>query len=240
MGALALAYVVQTSVLWADPSPMAPLDAPALAGGVLWHSHNCQACHQLYGYGGFLGPDLTNAATVHGAAGLRDLLAGALALGPGAMPVIPITPRQVDQLTAWLVALDGSGVGQARVAGQPSRTARFDAAVADALVPGSDPALGYAVWLDRPCRGCHQPLSEQPGGPPDLSLATARLDAPGLARVLAEGRPPRMPDPGLSATDQAAIGAWLVWLGEHREVLQAELASRPALVWSELPWWEFE
>ncbi len=32
-------------------------------GLAIWRRHNCQACHQVYGFGGFLGPDLTNRVT---------------------------------------------------------------------------------------------------------------------------------------------------------------------------------
>ena len=32
----------------------------AQKGKDLWQQHNCNSCHQIYGLGGFLGPDLTN------------------------------------------------------------------------------------------------------------------------------------------------------------------------------------
>jgi len=36
------------------------LSKKALNGQELWQEHNCTACHQFYGLGGYLGPDLTN------------------------------------------------------------------------------------------------------------------------------------------------------------------------------------
>jgi len=36
------------------------LSDKALEGEVLWQENNCISCHQLYGLGGYLGPDLTN------------------------------------------------------------------------------------------------------------------------------------------------------------------------------------
>lgn len=32
----------------------------ASEGRIVWQKNNCQSCHQLYGLGGYLGPDLTN------------------------------------------------------------------------------------------------------------------------------------------------------------------------------------
>ena len=29
-------------------------------GRLVWQKYNCHTCHQLYGLGGYLGPDLTN------------------------------------------------------------------------------------------------------------------------------------------------------------------------------------
>ncbi len=62
--ALALAFVVQTGLVYTDDTAdnLPSLSEEAQEGWWLWHHHNCQSCHQFFGYGGFLGPDLTNAA----------------------------------------------------------------------------------------------------------------------------------------------------------------------------------
>ena len=39
------------------------LSNAALKGQKIWQDNNCTACHQLYGLGGYLGPDLTNIAS---------------------------------------------------------------------------------------------------------------------------------------------------------------------------------
>ena len=61
---LVAAFAVQTWLVYSDDAGYAtpPLSGPARRGQELWLRHNCQSCHQIYGYGGFLGPDLTNAA----------------------------------------------------------------------------------------------------------------------------------------------------------------------------------
>ena len=62
MLALVCAFVAQTWLVYADPAgKRTPLSPLAARGRALWHRRNCQSCHQIYGFGGFLGPDLTNA-----------------------------------------------------------------------------------------------------------------------------------------------------------------------------------
>lgn len=34
-----------------------------LDGWQIWQDKNCQSCHQLYGLGGYMGPDLTNTSS---------------------------------------------------------------------------------------------------------------------------------------------------------------------------------
>ena len=63
LGILALCFVSQTYLVYADPTETRVLEGEELAGRRVWLANNCQACHQLYGFGGFLGPDLTNAAS---------------------------------------------------------------------------------------------------------------------------------------------------------------------------------
>ncbi len=240
MGLLVLVYWVQTGWLWADPSPHEPLTGAALDGASLWHTHNCQACHQVYGYGGFIGPDLTNAAGLHGPDGLSERLAAVLSEGPGAMPVIPATSEEVAALAAFLVALDATGQGQARAPAGETRADRFDAAVRERLPASGAVARGYGLYAARPCGACHAPLAEGSTGAPDLSGVAERLSPEDLARVLAEGRLPRMPPTGLSPDERADLAAWLAWLGEHREGLVADVEAPSELALAELPWWEFE
>ncbi|MBD3906341.1 cytochrome c [Chryseobacterium sp. Ch-15] len=39
------------------------LSSNAVKGENLWLQNNCNACHQLYGLGGYMGPDLTNVSS---------------------------------------------------------------------------------------------------------------------------------------------------------------------------------
>ena len=43
-----------------------PLTEEIKQGKMLWQKKNCTACHQLYGLGGYMGPDLTNVISSKG------------------------------------------------------------------------------------------------------------------------------------------------------------------------------
>ncbi|MCP4808866.1 MAG: cytochrome c [Proteobacteria bacterium] len=107
---LSACFIGQTALVYSDDPGPTQLDATATRGAEVWHEQNCQACHQLYGYGGFLGPDLTNFAT----RGDEARLGAWLAAGPGAMPAFELPPDDQAALWAWLQAIDSTGVGQAR------------------------------------------------------------------------------------------------------------------------------
>ena len=77
----------------------------AEAGRKLWQENNCQSCHQIYGLGGYAGPDLTNAASVKGA----DYMHSFISSGTDRMPNFHLTPPEVDQLVAFLSWVDRSG-----------------------------------------------------------------------------------------------------------------------------------
>ena len=42
------------------------LSKKAINGENIWLKNNCNSCHQLYGLGGYLGPDLTNIYSTKG------------------------------------------------------------------------------------------------------------------------------------------------------------------------------
>ena len=59
-------FVAVSAVAYSDyprRSELLPLDELERAGLSVWRRNNCQACHQVHGFGGFHGPDLTNRVT---------------------------------------------------------------------------------------------------------------------------------------------------------------------------------
>lgn len=85
------------------------------AGQRLFQENNCTACHQLYGLGGYMGPDLTN---VISATGKGPLYAAVfIRNGTGKMPNFHLTDKEVDALVAFLKYVDVAGT-------YPSKTSR--------------------------------------------------------------------------------------------------------------------
>ncbi len=74
------------------------------AGKQLYQQKNCQACHQIYGLGGYLGPELTTAYSdkTRGEPYLRAMLA----VGSNRMPNFHFSTREIDELIAYLKYVD--------------------------------------------------------------------------------------------------------------------------------------
>lgn len=111
MLSLILAFSVQTYLVYSDSSGLKtkPLSLLAHKGRKVWLKNNCQSCHQIYGFGGFLGPDLTNTAHVYNAEEIQEILL----IGPGQMPSIKISTLEATFLQAYFNELNKTGRSQA-------------------------------------------------------------------------------------------------------------------------------
>jgi len=76
----------------------------AIKGRTLWQENNCTACHQIYGLGGYLGPDLTNIYRKYG-----DGTKGFFNAGKGSMPKYTFTAEEQDNLLEFLKSVNESG-----------------------------------------------------------------------------------------------------------------------------------
>ena len=109
---LAVAFLLYSAFVYEAAVPVVEVSTAsqqALAGKALWQAHNCSSCHQLYGLGGYLGPDLTNAVSAKGKgpAYARAIMQN----GTGVMPNFHLKPEEVEQLLAFLEHTDKSGRG---------------------------------------------------------------------------------------------------------------------------------
>lgn len=101
-------FIYRQGALAADPGMQA-----AMQGKQIWQEKNCTACHQIYGLGGFLGPDLTN---IYSAKGKGPLYIQAFVSGgTNVMPSFNLTRQEMDYLVAFLKHTDASGKSDPKI-----------------------------------------------------------------------------------------------------------------------------
>jgi nitric oxide reductase subunit C len=98
-----LTYTVSTEA----PVPAAELNSAAQRGEALYREFNCTACHQFYGLGGYMGPDLTNVTIAEGKG--PAFAKGVILHGSARMPALGVTPEEADDLVAFLEAVAATG-----------------------------------------------------------------------------------------------------------------------------------
>ncbi len=79
----------------------------ASEGRIVWQKNNCQSCHQLYGLGGYLGPDLTNIFSnpQKGEMFIRAMIKS----GVKQMPACNLSETDMNNLVEFLKSTDASG-----------------------------------------------------------------------------------------------------------------------------------
>lgn len=108
LAALCAAFLVMSVGVYLDTGEAGEqlvLDEQGRLGVRVWREKNCIACHQLYGMGGYIGPDLTNAISRVGGRTVEWVLGH----GRGAMPDFEITREEAAGVAAFLEAVDATG-----------------------------------------------------------------------------------------------------------------------------------
>ena len=83
------------------------LSEKAIKGENLWLKNNCNSCHQIYGLGGYLGPDLTN---VYSNKNKNEyFLKAMLNSGVKTMPKFRFNIDEKEELIQFLKEIDQSG-----------------------------------------------------------------------------------------------------------------------------------
>lgn len=108
---LCIAFLIFSMTIYLRPLQIKKYNASAInqasEGRLVWQKYNCHVCHQLYGLGGYLGPDLTNVYQKYNDKPdvLRHLFKG----GVKQMPVFNLTINEEDLLIDFLKSTDESG-----------------------------------------------------------------------------------------------------------------------------------
>ena len=108
VGLLVAAYLAFGVFVYANPGSRGEggtAPEAACRGKRVWLRHNCTACHQIFGLGGYLGPDLTNAVSRRGDGFVQAIVSH----GSGDMPRLDLTAAEVEDLVAYLRYVDGQG-----------------------------------------------------------------------------------------------------------------------------------
>ncbi len=104
-------FIVQSGLTWTTATEVtdsaAVYDASAQRGAQLFRDFNCTACHQFYGLGGYMGPDLTNVVVAEGKG--EAYASGIILSGTQRMPALGLTPAQADDLVAYLKSAAATG-----------------------------------------------------------------------------------------------------------------------------------
>jgi len=77
-------------------------------GKALFQQHNCIACHQLYGLGGYLGPELTSAYSDPQRG--EPLMRTFLQAGGQRMPKFGFRQDEIDALISYLKYVDATAI----------------------------------------------------------------------------------------------------------------------------------
>lgn len=108
MTTLSIAFVIYSVAVYTTGTAAtnaSPMSADARHGQQLFQDKNCIACHQFYGLGGYMGPDLTNVISKRG----KTYSGAFIAAGTARMPNYNMTTEEVVALVEYLSFVDETG-----------------------------------------------------------------------------------------------------------------------------------
>lgn len=108
MGTLCVTFVFYSTYVYTkgtQASHLPPMNADERRGAEVYQDYNCSACHQFYGLGGYMGPDLTNVISRKGEAYARAFVAA----GTASMPNLGLSNDELDAVVDFLGFVDKTG-----------------------------------------------------------------------------------------------------------------------------------
>jgi nitric oxide reductase subunit C len=217
-------------------TPQVILSDSSQHGLQVWRDHNCQVCHQIHGFGGFLGPDLTNVIQRRSV----DELHKVLIEGRAQMPAFGLSEADRNGVISFLTDLDKTGTGYPTLRfEEPNKLlGRKALALAQSQKSPHGKAIenGLETMNTYGCPSCHIPFKQHIG--PDLTDALARRDGDYVRSNITNGRG-QMPAFPMIAKDQLEeILTALTFINSNRTSLIEN--RRPKLAYlKELPWFEY-
>jgi len=109
-GFLFSAYIIFTVWVYSsgteNRSRPGRMSKDAYAGKLLYQELNCSSCHQIFGLGGYLGPELTRVISSPGKG--ERFVSALLKFGPKQMPDFHLDSLQSYQIVCFLSHVDSS------------------------------------------------------------------------------------------------------------------------------------
>ena len=87
-------------------SKLGVMNIQAYEGKRLYQELNCNACHQIFGLGGYLGPELTYTMSARGKG--ANYISAFLKYGSKQMPDFHLESDQVEKIIAYLSYIDSA------------------------------------------------------------------------------------------------------------------------------------
>ena len=113
---LFLLFIIDGIIIYTSGADNDPgkefLTEGAKKGKLVFQQYNCIACHQLYGLGGYMGPDLTNVMSTPGKGDAFVKLF--MQSGTPKMPNFHLSESEVNELTEYLNYVDKTGISPVR------------------------------------------------------------------------------------------------------------------------------
>lgn len=110
---LFVAYILYSAIVYSkgteiSASVVSPQQESIVRGKQLYQQHNCTSCHQLYGLGGYLGPELTTAYSdpQRGELYMKAFLQN----GGRRMPNFHFTKPEVEAIVNYLKYVDETAI----------------------------------------------------------------------------------------------------------------------------------
>ena len=208
----------------------------------IWRRNNCQACHQIYGYGGFLGPDLTNIMVRRPYEDWTDILTR----GRKQMPAFELDEDECEAIVAFLTETSSTGIGV------PSFTKLKEGIDANTLVAKyveetkieiDDAVLrGERQIRENACNMCHRPFAVGRAGSPDLTLALSVRSAEYCRDAVLNSRGSMPAYDFLTPGQIDDIMACLSWMNRNRRELGVFYSvgeNGNVFNWAAVPWFEY-
>ena len=102
-------FIVYNVIIYTQKSASSAVSMTieARQGEQIWQNNNCTSCHQLYGLGGYLGPDLTN--VISNPEKGSNYVKAFLNSGVKSMPEFNFSENEKDLLVEFLSHVDKTG-----------------------------------------------------------------------------------------------------------------------------------